>query len=101
MTRIHPPVLAKLIYEPNGCLVYSGALDRGYGKAGLKVNGKSITIRVHRHVYETLVGPVPAGTELDHLCRNRACANPHHLEPIPHAENVRRGFRDRGGRRAA
>jgi hypothetical protein len=41
--------------------------------------------------YEMLVGPVPDGLELDHLCRVPACVNPDHLEPVTHIENVRRG----------
>lgn len=45
----------------------------------------------HRVVYETVVGPVPEGLELDHLCRNRGCVNPAHLEPVTHQENMRRG----------
>lgn len=60
---------------------------RGYGK--FHVDG---TLRyAHRWVYEQLVGPVPAGLELDHLCRVPACVNPDHLEPVTHAENMRRG----------
>ena len=45
---------------------------------------------VHRLVYVTAIGPVPDGLELDHLCRNRACANPDHLEVVTHDENMRR-----------
>lgn len=47
--------------------------------------------KAHRVVYEALVGDVPDGLELDHLCRNRICVNPDHLEPVTHLENVRRG----------
>ena len=43
--------------------------------------------------YTALVGPVPAGLELDHLCRNRGCCNPEHLEPVTHAENMARSIR--------
>lgn len=45
----------------------------------------------HRAIYETLVGPIPAGLTLDHLCRNRWCVNPQHLEPVTARENVLRG----------
>lgn len=45
----------------------------------------------HRWVYEQLVGPIAKGLDLDHLCRNPRCVNPDHLEPVTHAENIRRG----------
>jgi hypothetical protein len=45
----------------------------------------------HRFVYEKEVGPIPAGLTLDHLCRNRKCVNPEHLEPVTIGENARRG----------
>lgn len=44
----------------------------------------------HRYVWKTLIGPIPDGREMDHLCRNRACCNPDHLEPVIHAENIHR-----------
>lgn len=44
----------------------------------------------HRFAYETYVGTVPEGLELDHLCRNKICVNPTHLEPVPHRLNVMR-----------
>ena len=46
----------------------------------------------HRFVYELLVGPIPKGMQIDHLCRNRPCINPSHLEPVPPGENIRRGL---------
>ena len=45
----------------------------------------------HVVAYQALVGGAPDGLELDHLCRNPSCVNPAHLEPVTHAENVRRG----------
>ena len=47
---------------------------------------------VHRVIYMTLVGPIPAGLHLDHLCRNTGCVNPDHLEPVTVKENNRRGI---------
>ena len=49
----------------------------------------------HRYAYEALVGPIPDGLDLDHLCGNTCCVNPAHLEPVTHAENVRRAARRR------
>jgi HNH endonuclease len=46
----------------------------------------------HRIAYELEIGPVPDGLTLDHLCRNKLCVNPWHLEPVPLAENIRRAF---------
>jgi hypothetical protein len=45
----------------------------------------------HRAYYETHVGPIPQGLQIDHKCGNKLCVNPHHLEPVTGAENVRRG----------
>jgi hypothetical protein len=74
--------------EPNtGCWLWTRGQCRGYGV--LKANGSQRT--AYRLSYELLRGPVPAGFELDHLCRTPACVNPDHLEPVTHAENMRRG----------
>ena len=80
-------LMRKMEYQPDGCLTWMGATDRGYGK----VNRFGKNYRVHRAFYECVVGPVPAGMTLDHLCRVRRCANPHHLEVVSQKENLRRG----------
>jgi hypothetical protein len=53
------------------------------------VAGRVVTI--HRAAWELYVGPIPDGSVLDHLCRNRACFRPDHLEPVTHQENIIRG----------
>ena len=74
---------------PDGCWLWRKALGGGTGYGQLRMNGR--THNAHRVMYERLVGPVPEGLVLDHLCRVRACVNPDHLEPVTFAENMRRG----------
>lgn len=72
-----------------GCWNWQLALSRdGYGI--LHVADR--TVQAHRLSYLSIVGPVPRGLVLDHLCRNRRCANPDHLEPVTLLENARRGL---------
>lgn len=70
-----------------GCWVWVGAKSRGYGQA----SHAGRVQYVHRITYEAFNGAVPSGLELDHTCRNRACVNPLHLEPVSHRTNVVRG----------
>lgn len=73
-----------------GCWVWTAALDKvtGYGKFHI---GPQTMGYAHRFSYETLVAPIPAGLDIDHLCRNRACVNPAHLEPVTRQVNLLRG----------
>lgn len=61
------------------------------GKGFKKVKFRQQPLYKHRAVYECVVGPVPDGMILDHRCRNRACCNPAHLEPVTVVENTKRG----------
>lgn len=70
------------------CWFWLGSLD-GCGYGMIAVDGRAM--RAHRASYEAFVAPIPEGLVIDHLCRNRACVNPAHLEPVPHEVNVRRG----------
>jgi len=70
------------------CWNWDASIRRGgYGR--FTINGKSVV--AHRFSYELLIGPIPEGMQLDHLCRNRKCVNPDHLEPVTLQENLRRG----------
>lgn len=83
-----PPALQHIEAEPTGCWIWTGRLNRnGYGRAAIA--GREPV--AHRAVYEALVGPIPSRRVLDHLCRNRRCVNPSHLEPVTVATNTHRG----------
>lgn len=74
---------------PSGCWVWRGATvgRKGYGC----IRSRQGARMAHRFFYENLVGPIPDGLVLDHLCRNRLCVNPAHLEPVTDRENILRG----------
>lgn len=86
---------AKIEPEPmSGCWLWSGAISpsqSGKWPYGI-VQARDGKMRMaHRVVYEERCGSIPAGHDLDHLCRNTLCVNPAHMEPVTHKENIRRG----------
>lgn len=70
------------------CWIWQSTVEKsGYGR--IKVNTKNVL--AHRFAYELFIGDIPDGLVLDHLCRNRKCVNPAHLEPITQKQNCIRG----------
>lgn len=83
-------LLPKIQKNETGCWEFQGALNsRGYGCIGF--GAKGVSILTHRLAYEHERGPIPEGLEIDHLCRNRKCCNPDHLEVVTRHENNVRG----------
>lgn len=85
-SRLPEAFWSKAIPEPNsGCWLWTaGCTAAGYSRFLRKYG--------HRASYEALVGPIPEGLQIDHLCRERSCVNPAHLEPVTCRENVMRGM---------
>lgn len=79
----------KYIIDPNsGCWVWQRCKSpEGYAKS-IRVDGHAYA--PHRFYYEQKYGPIPAGLALDHLCKNRLCVNPDHLQPVTQTQNTRR-----------
>lgn len=86
-------LMAKVSRDESGCWLWTGAtMKSGYGVIN---RGRSEgTALVHRVSYELRVGEIPAGLQLDHLCRVRNCVNPAHLEPVSQKTNLLRGESD-------
>lgn len=83
-SRVHGPTVI------DGCWNWiAGRISTGYGC--FVHNATRTNILAHRYAYMDLVGPIPAGLVIDHLCNNRICVNPGHLRLTTHRENILRG----------
>jgi hypothetical protein len=78
------------VHDTSRCWTWEAHKTRGgYGQFGI-YSGQMVSS--HRLAYELEVGVIPDGLDLDHLCRNRSCVNPNHLEPVSEKENALRGI---------
>lgn len=84
--RSHP---IGYVIQENGCWDWVGTVNpSGYGAWPIK---KGESAAAHRILYKRAKGVIPLGLQLDHLCRNRKCVNPDHLEPVTCRMNILRG----------
>lgn len=79
-------------HAASGCWEWTAYIGKdGYGRLLIHRDGGYTKALVHRFAWELLVGPIPDGLDIDHLCRNRRCVKPSHLEPVTRRENLLRG----------
>jgi len=99
MPRKPRPMIDRLmdrVVLDGDCWRFTGAINAtGYGVIGRGGRGAGNAL-THRATYEHFIAEIPAGLDLDHLCRNRWCCNPWHMDPVTRVVNVSRGLRAPG-----
>lgn len=92
LSTVGDRIIANTHKDPSsGCWVWSKrTVVNGYGRMG---DGQGRTVMAHRLAYEYWVGEIPLGLTIDHVCRNKLCCNPAHLEAVTPSENVRRAYK--------
>lgn len=76
-----------VVNKKSGCWVWQASKRDGYGR----YHHDNKWTQAHRYAYEKLCGEIPPNLQIDHICRNRACVNPNHMEIVTQQENIRRG----------
>ncbi len=93
-TSIADRIRSNVDIDASGCWVWKRRVDGdGYGRINIYDGSKARTFRAMRVSYEAHVGPIQSEMVLDHLCRNRRCVNPDHLEPVTPKVNAQRTLR--------
>ena len=81
------------VEKTDACWNWKGGLRNGYGAFTITLSkGSYRPSYAHRIAYKLLKGEIPTNLQIDHLCRNRACVNPKHMELVTRKENLRRGY---------
>lgn len=93
--KTNPEIFWSHVQKTETCWLWTGYRQKSGGRFGTGGYGFYSGRQAHRRAYELLVGPIPEGLQLDHLCKVPRCVNPDHLEPVTQQENMRRHYGER------